>query len=103
MKSMKNPNPNFSAKKTLSRLLKYVFRTYPIHVVIITICIILSAIGSIAAAVFMSQFIDNVIYARSDAFFDLNARYNDNLTDNDAFDFMKVNVHDSFDNDDGWF
>ena len=58
-----NQTPNFSAKKTLSRLLKYVFRTYPVHVVIIIICIILSAIGSIAAAVFMTQFIDNVIYA----------------------------------------
>lgn len=55
-------NPNFNKKKTFSRLMGYVFHTYPVHVVIITICIVLAAIGSIGAAIFMQQFIDNVIY-----------------------------------------
>ena len=57
-----NMNPNFNKKKTFSRLMGYVFHTYPVHVVIITICIVLAAIGSIGAAIFMQQFIDNVIY-----------------------------------------
>ena len=54
---------NFDKKGTFKRLIKYLFKSYPIHFIIITICIILSAIGSIGASVFMQQFIDNVIYA----------------------------------------
>jgi ATP-binding cassette subfamily B protein len=41
--------------------MSYVFHTYPVHVIIIFICIVLAAIGSIAAAIFMQQFIDEVI------------------------------------------
>ncbi|MBQ4357289.1 MAG: ABC transporter ATP-binding protein [Acholeplasmatales bacterium] len=54
-------NPNFNKKKTFRRLMSYVFHTYPVHVIIIFICIVLAAIGSIAAAIFMQQFIDEVI------------------------------------------
>ena len=56
-----NMNPNFNKKKTFRRLMSYVFHTYPVHVIIIFICIVLAAIGSIAAAIFMQQFIDEVI------------------------------------------
>jgi ATP-binding cassette subfamily B protein len=56
-----NMNPNFNKKKTFRRLMRYVFHTYPVHVIIIFICIVLAAIGSIAAAIFMQQFIDEVI------------------------------------------
>jgi len=53
---------NFNKKATFKRLLKYLFKSYPIHLVIITICIILTSIGSIAASIFMARFIDDVIY-----------------------------------------
>ena len=53
---------NFNKKATFKRLLKYLFKSYPVHLVIITICIILTSIGSIAASIFMARFIDDVIY-----------------------------------------
>ena len=56
-----NHSPDSNKKKTFRRLMGYVFHTYPVHVVIIFICIVLAAIGSIAAAIFMQQFIDEVI------------------------------------------
>lgn len=61
-KGMPN-NPSFNKGQTFKRLISYLFKTYPVRFIIIIICIILAAIGSIAAAVFMQQFIDNVIYA----------------------------------------
>ncbi|MCR5647079.1 MAG: ABC transporter ATP-binding protein/permease [Acholeplasmatales bacterium] len=43
--------------------MKYLYHTYPVRFVVILICIVITAIGSLAASVFMAQFIDNVIYA----------------------------------------
>jgi ATP-binding cassette subfamily B protein len=62
-----NMNPNFNEKKTVRRLMSFVFHTYPVHVIIIFICIVLAAIGSIAAAIFMQQFIDEVILKGEEA------------------------------------
>ena len=53
----------FNKKKSFSRLVGYLFHSYPVHVVIILICIIITAIGSVAAGYFMPKFIDDVIYA----------------------------------------
>ncbi len=60
---MRPSKKQFDKKKTLSRLLKYLYHTYPVRFIAILICIILTAIGSLAASVFMAQIIDNVIYA----------------------------------------
>ena len=61
---------NFNKKATLGRLLKYLFKSYPIHFVIILICIILTSVGSIAASIFMARFIDDVIYKGIEVGFD---------------------------------
>ncbi len=60
---MRPAKKQFDRKKTLSRLLKYLYHTYPVRFVLIFIGIILTSIGSLAASVFMAQIIDNVIYA----------------------------------------
>ncbi|MCR5231699.1 MAG: ABC transporter ATP-binding protein/permease [Acholeplasmatales bacterium] len=54
---------NFDKKGTFKRLIKYVFKSYPIHFIVIIICIIISAVGAIAASIFMQRFIDDVIMA----------------------------------------
>lgn len=53
---------DFNKKKTLSRLIMYLFHTYPFHIIIIAVCIVLTAIGSLAASVFMQKVVDDVIY-----------------------------------------
>ena len=58
---------NFNKKKVLSRLMKYLFHTYPKRTTIILICIVITAIGSLSASLFMPQVIDNVIYAGIEA------------------------------------
>ena len=58
---------NFDKKGTFKRLIKYLFKSYPVHFVIILICIVLSAVGSIAASYFMPRFIDEVIMAGIEA------------------------------------
>ena len=52
---------NFNKKQTLKRLLSYVFHTYPVRFTIICICIVIAALGGLAASIFMPQFI-NTIY-----------------------------------------
>lgn len=52
----------FSKKKSFQRLIKYLFKTYPVLVSIILFCIVITAFGSIASAIFMQKFIDDVIY-----------------------------------------
>ena len=54
---------NFDKKGTFKRLVKYVFKSYPIHFIVIVVCLIISAIGSTAASLFMKAFIDDVIIA----------------------------------------
>jgi len=61
--NVKPARKQFDKKKTFTRLIKYLFHTYPVRFVIILICIVLTSIGSLAASVFMVQIIDNVIYA----------------------------------------
>ena len=56
------PEMNMNKKAVLGRLLKYLFKSYPIHFVISLICIVITSIGSIAASIFMTRFIDDVIY-----------------------------------------
>ena len=67
---MRPAKKQFDRKKTLSRLLKYLYHTYPVRFVLIIIGIILTSIGSLAASVFMAQIIDNVIYAGIETGFD---------------------------------
>ena len=67
---MRPSKKQFDRKKTLSRLLKYLYHTYPVRFVLIFIGIILTSIGSLAASVFMAQIIDNVIYAGIETGFD---------------------------------
>ena len=67
---MKPAKRDFNKKKVLSRLFKYLYHTYPKRTVIILICIVITAIGSLAASLFMPQFIDNVIYVGIENGFD---------------------------------
>lgn len=53
----------FDKKKTLSRLFKYLFHTYPVYLIIIAFCLVVVAIGSMSASIFMKRVIDDVIYA----------------------------------------
>lgn len=59
--NVKPSKRNFNKKDTLKRLLGYVFKTYPVRFTIICICIVIAAIGSISASIFMPQFI-NLMY-----------------------------------------
>ena len=61
--NFKPAKKDFNKKKVLSRLIKYLFSTYPKRTTIILICIVITSIGTLAASLFMPQFIDNVIYA----------------------------------------
>ncbi len=61
--NFKPARKDFNKKKVLSRLMKYLFSTYPKRTTIILICIIITSIGTLSASLFMPQFIDNVIYA----------------------------------------
>ncbi len=61
--NVKPARKDFNKKKVMSRLFKYLFHTFPVRTTIILICIVITALGSLAASLFMPQFIDNVIYA----------------------------------------
>lgn len=61
-KVFKKPNRQFNKKKTLGRTLKYLFSSYPVHIILILISIIVIAVGSISASIFMQKVIDDVIY-----------------------------------------
>ena len=68
--NVKPSKRQFDKKKTFGRLMKYLYHTYPVRFIAILICIIITAIGSLSASVFMAQFIDNVIYAGIENGFD---------------------------------
>ena len=56
------PIPKGAIKKgTMKRLLKYVFKYYKKHLIVVFICLILSAAGGLVSSVFMQQNIDKVI------------------------------------------
>ena len=59
--NLKPGRKDLDRKATFKRLMKYVFHTYPIHFVVIIICIVICAVGSISASIFMPKFIDEVI------------------------------------------
>lgn len=61
-KVFRKPNRQFNKKKTLGRTLKYLFSSYPVHIILIFISIIVIAVGSISASIFMQKVIDDVIY-----------------------------------------
>lgn len=61
-KVFRKPNRQFNKKKTLGRTLKYLFSSYPVHIILILISIIVIAVGSISASIFMQKVIDDVIY-----------------------------------------
>lgn len=61
--NVKPAKRQFNKKKTFGRLMKYLYHTYPVRFIVILICIVITSIGSLAASIFMAQFIDNVIYA----------------------------------------
>ena len=48
-------------KKSLARLLKYVFKHYYIHFIIVMICIILNSVSNVIVNSFMAKLIDTVI------------------------------------------
>jgi len=56
----KGPMPKIK-KGVIGRLLKYIFAKYKVRLIAVTVCIILSSIGSVAMSVFMQKLIDNVI------------------------------------------
>ncbi len=61
-KPFRKPDKKFSKKKTLGRTLGYLFKCYPVHIILILISIIVVAVGSICASIFMQKVIDDVIY-----------------------------------------
>ncbi len=61
-KPFRKPDRKFNKKKTLGRTLGYLFKCYPVHIILILICIIVTAVGSICASIFMQKVIDDVIY-----------------------------------------
>ena len=52
----------FSKKKAFKRLMGKLFHAYPLHFIIIILCIIVSAVGGIIASLFMPNIINEVIY-----------------------------------------
>ena len=56
------PVPKGAIKKgTMKRLLKYVFKYYKWHLIVVFACLIVSAAGGLVSSVFMQQNIDHVI------------------------------------------
>ncbi|MGM9971924.1 MAG: ABC transporter ATP-binding protein [Anaeroplasmataceae bacterium] len=53
---------DFDKKKTLKRLMSYLFKYYKLRLILVIICIIFTGIGSMAASIFMQRIIDDVIY-----------------------------------------
>ncbi len=50
----------FNKKKTFSRTMGYLFHSYPLHVIVIAITIILTAVGSLAPSLIMKMIVDNM-------------------------------------------
>ena len=62
MPGMRGTTRKFSKKKTFKRLMGKLFHAYPVHFIIILICIIIAAVGGIVASLFMPNIINEVIY-----------------------------------------
>ena len=63
MPGMRGTTRKFSKKKTFKRLMGKLFHAYPVHFIIILICIIIAAVGGIVASLFMPNIINEVILA----------------------------------------
>ena len=59
--NIRQARPDLDRKKTFKRLIGYLFHTYPVHFVVIAICIIIVAVGSIAGSIFIPMYINDVI------------------------------------------
>ena len=59
--NIRQARPDLDRKKTFKRLIGYLFHTYPVHFVVISICIIIVAVGSIAGSIFIPMYINDVI------------------------------------------
>ena len=56
--NFKPATKDINRKATFKRLMSYLFHTYPVHMVIIAVCIVIVGIGSVGASFFMPQFIN---------------------------------------------
>ncbi len=62
MPGFKGTTRKFNKKKTFGRLMKLLFSSYPVHMTVIIICIIIAAVGGIIASLFMPNIINEVMY-----------------------------------------
>ena len=59
--NIRQARADLDRKQTFKRLMSYLFHTSPKAVITILICIVICAIGSIGASIFIPQFIDSVM------------------------------------------
>jgi len=62
MAGFKGTTRKFNKKQTFGRLMKMLFKAYPVHMSIIICCIIIAAFGGIIASLFMPNIINEVMY-----------------------------------------
>jgi len=58
---MRGTNRKFNKKQTFKRIMSSLIKAYPVHSVIIMICIVISAVGSIVASLFLPRIIEEVM------------------------------------------
>ena len=56
--------------RPFGRLLRYVFRHYPVRISLTVVCIITSAVASAVGSIFMQQIVDNVVTPGLESGFD---------------------------------
>lgn len=59
--TIKNVKTSGRKKGTFGRLVKYIFLHYPVYIITVVICIVVSALASTVATVFMQRLIDDAI------------------------------------------
>ncbi len=58
----RNMQPASKIKKgTFGRVLKYIFKSYPVHIVVVIVCIVFNSLAATIATVFMQRLIDEAI------------------------------------------
>ncbi|MCR5350102.1 MAG: ABC transporter ATP-binding protein/permease [Acholeplasmatales bacterium] len=62
MPGMRGTSRKFNKKQAFGRIMRLLFKSYPVHATIIILCIIVTAIGSIVASLFLPNIIGEVIY-----------------------------------------
>ena len=58
---MRGTSRKFNKKKTFKRIMATLIKAYPVHSIIIMLCIIISSVGSIVASLFLPNIIKEVI------------------------------------------